>query len=44
MNLKIKNVILVAVLVLPFGLVALALWKARDLLKKGEKDEPIKPE
>ena len=44
MNFKVKRVILVAALVLPFGLVALALWKAHDLLKKGEKDEPIKPE
>ncbi len=40
MNPKFEKVILVAALILPMGLVVLGAWKAYELYKQMEKDEP----
>ena len=44
MNPKLKNVVIITIAILPFGLVALGAWKAYELLKKGKQDEPNKTE
>ena len=38
-NPKIKTAIIIAIAILPFGLVALGLWKAHELIKQKEADE-----
>lgn len=41
MKIKKEHVVLAAAIILPFGLVALGLWKAYDLYKtKGKENEP----
>lgn len=42
MKLKKEHVILVAATIVPFGFVALGLWKAYELYKQKEKDEDTK--
>ena len=38
-NPKIRNIIIITIAILPFGLVALGLWKAHELIKQKEADE-----
>lgn len=42
MNPKVEKTIVVAAILLPFGLVALGLWKAYELYKQKEKDAETK--
>ena len=39
-----ESLIITAAIILPFGLVALGLWKTYELLKKKDKDETKKTE
>jgi hypothetical protein len=42
-KIKKEYVIIVAAMIVPFGFVALGLWKTYELMKKGKKDETNEP-